>query len=160
MFHASARVLGDAGNDTIFASGGETVLAGTGNDRLVFGANAHGTITATGGAGHDTFQPQYADANDNGFADAKFGRVVITDFTKHVDTLRFHDTAVGHNLTKATFTAAGVSTVTDNGHNVTIVVHTSGAAVAGTIVLRGIGNHHLHSINALINAGYHVTFDA
>jgi len=27
-------------------------------------------------------------------------------------------------------------------------------------VLRGIGNHHLHSINALINAGYHVTFDA
>ncbi|MCP4304557.1 MAG: hypothetical protein GY788_06725, partial [bacterium] len=86
------------------------------------------------------------------------GNVKITDLKKS-DTLRFHDSSGDDDLTEAQVESA--STVTDkgNGKNVKIVIDTAGTG-SMTIVLKGIGDGSIESIEDLIDAGYDVTFDA
>src|SRR5262249_55835147 len=89
---ASGNVIGGTGNDTIFASGGHTVNAGLGSDKVEFGIDSHDLVFATGGGGHDLFQVDYRDGDNNNFVDStsKFGIEVINDFTT-ADVLRFHE---------------------------------------------------------------------
>jgi hypothetical protein len=168
--HSAALIKVGKGNDTVFASGGATVMAGHGHDKLVFGfdsANPHGNLVLTGGAAHDTFQYNYSDSahNDGSVNQAKGHApievtVSIHDFQKHGDVLAFHDTDGGIGFTRTQVNAHAA--VTDGGlhHNVTIVMRTETGAAAGTIVLKGIGTagHHLNSIDALVAHGYHLSF--
>ena len=109
----------------------------------------------SGGDGKDTFVYEFSDGNNNGMPDGAVGTFEITDLKKG-ETLHFHDTA-GNSFTKTDL--ENNSTITDNGNNVKIVLETDNAG-AVTIVLKGIGNGHLDSVDKLINAGYDLTFDA
>jgi hypothetical protein len=171
---SSALVNANAGHDTIDVGGFVTLKAGH-NDLVRFedqsddftGLNAQAlreVLVKTSG-GHDTFQYQYRDDNNESGAHAgdadrfRVGAAVIADFNKHTDVLRFHDTGID-GFTPVDLQNA--ARVVDHGphHDVDIVILTNSNAAAGTIVLKGMGTvgSKLHSINALVAHGYHLEF--
>jgi Ca2+-binding RTX toxin-like protein len=171
---SSARVNANASHDTIDVGGFVTLKAGH-NDLVRFedqsddftGLNAQAlreVLVKTSG-GHDTFEYEYRDDNNESGAHAgdadrfRVGEAVIADFNKHTDVLRFHDTGID-GFTPADLQNA--ARVVDHGqhHDVDIVILTNSNAAAGTIVLKGMGTlgNKLHSINALVAHGYHLEF--
>jgi Ca2+-binding RTX toxin-like protein len=167
---SSADVNAGGAHDTISVGGAINLTAGH-NDLIKFedqspvvsSAHRHAIkeVLANVSGGHDTFVYQYNDdITESGVANSVgIGTDIIADFNKKTDVLVFDDSD-GFNFSRADLQRA--ATVIDHvgGHSITIVIHTSHGAAAGSIVLKGIGtiHHHLASINGLVNHGYHLQF--
>jgi Ca2+-binding RTX toxin-like protein len=169
---SSADVNAGGAHDTITVGGAINLTLGHNDlakfqDLSQFVASTHRhpikEVLADATGGHDTFVYQYNDDMAAAAGDANsvgIGTDIITNFSKKTDVLAFDDTGSLLFFTQADLQHA--ATVIDHvgGHSITIVVHTSHGAAAGSIVLKGIGtiHHHLASINDLVNHGYHLQF--
>ena len=176
VINSTAIVNGNGGHDTITVGGAITLSAGH-NDLVRFedeqgnfnGAHALKMVVANTSGGHDTFEYQYSDGAGTpdllhgGIAGGTgIGTVIIDNFIKKTEVLLFHDDSGYDKFSAADLENPKAVTVVDHGkhHDIDITIHTTGGATAGTIVLKGVGTqgHHLHSIAALIVAGYHLAF--
>lgn len=135
----SAALYGGAGNDTLVADRGATIVVsgGEGNDTIATGSNGLyqgvATVTLSGGVGDDNFTLR-GGAHDQGTVDGGAGHDRVTgwlgDFT-FVDVEEWHQAYTSPNCAETATVAqvASFSEVTSNGAGVNIVLHGAGGTL-------------------------------